>query len=176
MAIVSKHPKYTITTTLCSQPHKTNSKNVFQKMHKTNKLNIFIHFYHIWNSPSQTPPPNQKLSFSTKTSMIITMAARNKQNTSNWKKLLKGEKKNRKQFQRVLTGQGKRGPKKKLTVFPAPFGPTIKVRGRKNVMTLVFSGLKLRMPLITILSTVLIFASFSFASTFSFLLFLSSCT
>jgi hypothetical protein len=107
--------------------------------------------------------------------MIITMAARNKQNTSNWKKLLK-EKKNRKQFQRVLTGQGKRGRKNKLTVFPAPFGPTIKVRGRKNVMTLVFSGLKLRMPLITILSTVLIFAYFSFASTLSFLLFLSSCT
>ncbi len=32
MAIVSKHPKYTITTRLCSQPHKTNSKNVFQKI------------------------------------------------------------------------------------------------------------------------------------------------
>jgi hypothetical protein len=33
--------------------------------------------------PFSEPPPNQKLSFLTKTSMIITMAARNKQNTSN---------------------------------------------------------------------------------------------
>jgi hypothetical protein len=41
--------------------------------------------------------------------------------------------------------------------LPAPLGPTIRVKGLKKVMTFLFSGSKLRMPLINILSTVLIF-------------------
>lgn len=48
------------------------------------------------------------------------------------------------------------------TVLPAPLGPTIRVKGLKKVMTFLFSGSKLRMPLISILSTVLIFASLLF--------------
>lgn len=43
------------------------------------------------------------------------------------------------------------------TVLPAPLGPTIRVKGLKKVITFLFSGSKLRMPLISILSTVLIF-------------------
>lgn len=45
------------------------------------------------------------------------------------------------------------------TVFPAPLGPTMRVKGLKKVMTFLFSGSKLRMPFINILSTVLIFTS-----------------
>jgi hypothetical protein len=48
---------------------------------------------------------------------------------------------------------------KEITVLPAPLGPTIRVKGLKKVMTFLFSGSKLRMPLISILSTVLIFLS-----------------
>lgn len=44
-----------------------------------------------------------------------------------------------------------------ITVFPAPLGPTMRVRGLKKVMTCLFSGSKLRIPFISILSTVLIF-------------------
>ena len=43
-----------------------------------------------------------------------------------------------------------------ITVLPAPLGPTIRVKGLKKVMTCLFSGSKLRMPFISILSTVLI--------------------
>jgi hypothetical protein len=57
----------------------------------------------------------------------------------------------------------------KRTVFPAPLGPTIRVKGLKKVMTFLFSGSKLRMPLISILSTVLIVASFSLFRYYSFI-------
>uniref|UniRef100_A0A2P2LV10 DNA repair protein RAD50 n=1 Tax=Rhizophora mucronata TaxID=61149 RepID=A0A2P2LV10_RHIMU len=43
-----------------------------------------------------------------------------------------------------------------IVVLPAPLGPTMRVRGLKKVTTCLFSGSKLRMPLISILSTVLI--------------------
>ena len=43
--------------------------------------------------------------------------------------------------------------------MPAPLGPTIRVKGLKKVMTFLFSGSKLRIPFINILSTVLIFFS-----------------
>lgn len=42
------------------------------------------------------------------------------------------------------------------TVLPAPLGPTMRVSGLKKVMTFLLSGSKLRIPLISILSTVLI--------------------
>lgn len=45
-----------------------------------------------------------------------------------------------------------------MVVLPAPLWPTIRVKGLKKVTTFLFSGSKLRMPLISILSTVLIFA------------------
>lgn len=45
-----------------------------------------------------------------------------------------------------------------MVVFPAPLWPTIRVRGLKKVMTCLLSGSKLRIPLMSILSTVLIFA------------------
>jgi hypothetical protein len=47
---------------------------------QTEHLHTFLSHFKL---PFSDSPPNQKLSFSTKTSMIITMAARNKQNTSN---------------------------------------------------------------------------------------------
>lgn len=46
-----------------------------------------------------------------------------------------------------------------MVVLPAPLGPTIRVKGLKKVMTCLFSGSKLRIPFISILSTVLIFAT-----------------
>lgn len=45
-----------------------------------------------------------------------------------------------------------------ITVLPAPLGPTIRVKGLKKVITFLFSGSKLRIPFISILSTVLIFS------------------
>lgn len=49
-----------------------------------------------------------------------------------------------------------------ITVLPAPLGPTIRVKGLKKVITFLFSGSKLRIPFISILSTVLIFSFFFF--------------
>lgn len=51
------------------------------------------------------------------------------------------------------------------TVLPAPLGPTIRVKGLKKVMTFLFSGSKLRIPFISILSTVLIVSPFSVSPT-----------
>lgn len=55
-----------------------------------------------------------------------------------------------------------------ITVLPAPLGPTIRVKGLKKVMTFLFSGSKLRIPFINILSTVLIFFFFGFLSNSGF--------
>lgn len=51
----------------------------------------------------------------------------------------------------------KRKGLRNFTVFPAPLAPTIRVKGLKKVTTFLFSGSKLLIPLINILSTVLIF-------------------
>lgn len=67
--------------------------------------------------------------------------------------------KNKNQYTRTLQMLGEGDWIGALTVLPAPLGPTMRVRGLKKVMTFLFSGSKLRIPLISILSTVLILPS-----------------
>lgn len=49
----------------------------------------------------------------------------------------------------VRRRKGKEGGRGRRTVFPAPFWPTMTVRGWRNSRTTSFSGLKLRMPLMS---------------------------
>jgi len=51
-------------------------------------------------------------------------------------------------------GAGARADRWLRTVFPEPLRPTMSVRGLGNVITFVFSGEKLRTPLMRSLSTV----------------------